>query len=280
MKKTLAICSPNKNAYSETFIQAHKNLPFAIKYYYDGLLPTKLEGTNNLFEFTLAEKIKIRTNKYFSLSEHALANSFKREKVDCVLAEYGLTGTAVLKVAEQLKLPMVVYFFGYDASVKEVVEKYAEGYKKVFAYASAVMVVSKKMKDDLIALGCPAAKLVVSACGPNPAFFENKPLYNKQQFIAVGRFVEKKAPYLTILSFKKVVENFPAAKLVMVGDGDLLWICKKLVDALKLCDNIEFRGVLTPVEIKLLFEESIAFVQHSIIADDGDAEADAGDAGG
>jgi colanic acid/amylovoran biosynthesis glycosyltransferase len=272
MKRTLAICSPSKNAYSETFIQAHKNLPFTIKYYYDGLLPTQLEGTESLYQFSFSEKIKIRTHKHFTLSEHAFVNSLKREKVDCILAEYGLTGAVVLKIAAHLGLPMVVYFFGYDASVRSVLEAYENGYKKVFDYAAAVMVVSNKMKDDLIALGCPAGKLFVSACGPNPVFFDNKPSYDQPQFIAVGRFVEKKAPYLTILAFKKVVDTYPAAKLIMVGDGELLWICRKLVEALKLGDNIELRGVLAPAEIQLLFEGSIAFVQHSIIADDGDAE--------
>jgi glycosyltransferase involved in cell wall biosynthesis len=88
----------------------------------------------------------------------------------------------------------------------------------------------------------------------------------------VGRFVDKKAPYLTILAFKKVSEEFPTAKLIMIGNGPLLNTCKNLAEAMNLTDKIEFKGVLKPLEIQSLFEDSLAFVQHSIVADDGDAE--------
>ena len=201
--KTLAIFSPDQNAYSETFIQSHKGLPFNIKYYYGGFLPTKLEGEKDLFQFSLAEKIKIRANRNLCLSEHALFNSLKRERVDCVLAEYGPTASAVLKVVQLSKIPMVVHFHGYDATAKLAVQQNKESYKKVFSYAAGVIAVSEKMKSDLLNLGCPSEKLVVSVYGINPTFLENKPDYNKQQFIAVGRFVEKKAPYLTLVAFKK-----------------------------------------------------------------------------
>jgi len=232
----------------------------------------KLEGGSSLTQFTLAERIKKRFNKGFTLYEHALINSLKREKVDGVLAEYGPTACQNLDVVKFLKLPLVVHFFGYDASLISVLKNYADQYKKLFSYVDAVVVVSKKMKNDLLALGCPSDKLVISICGPDPDFFKLKPSYDKQQFIAVGRFVEKKAPYLTLLAFKKVVYIYPKAKLIMVGDGHLLVMCKNLVKALNFENNIEFRGVLTPEEIQLLYMDSLAFVQHSIIAESGDSE--------
>lgn len=155
MKKTLAIFSPNQNAYSETFIQAHKSLPFNIKYYYGGYLPAYLESSLGLMQFNLAQRVKKRFNKNFNLSEHALINSLKREKVDCVLAEYGPTACATLKVVEFLNIPLIVHFFGFDASFRPTIEEYRENYKLVFGYAKSVVVVSKKMQQDLIKLGCP-----------------------------------------------------------------------------------------------------------------------------
>jgi colanic acid/amylovoran biosynthesis glycosyltransferase len=97
-------------------------------------------------------------------------------------------------------------------------------------------------------------------------------VYKKRQFISVGRFVNKKAPHLTILAFKKVVEEFPEARLVMVGDGELLNICKELVRALDLENNIEFKGICDSTQIKELFTKSIAYAQHSIVAENGDSE--------
>lgn len=270
--KTLAIFSPGKNAYSETFIQAHKKLPFNIKYYYDGELPTKLEGDENIAQFNPWQRVKKKLNSSFDFHEHALINSLQKEKVDYVLAEYGPTACAVLKVVEHLKIPMAVHFHGYDASIKKVLTDYEERYKKVFDYAKSVIAVSNKMKETLINAGCPADKIIVSVYGPDPVFFNNHPLYRTQQFIAVGRFVEKKAPALTIRAFKKVVHKYPNATLVMIGDGELLQDCKKLVIESGLENKVTFKGVQSSAEIQNLMERSIAFVQHSVTASNGDSE--------
>jgi len=270
--KILAIFSPGKNAYSETFIQAHKKLPFKIKYYYDGELPTKLEGYENMIQFNPWQRVKKKLNNTFDFHEHALINSLKKEKVDYVLAEYGPTACATLKVVQHLKIPMIVHFHGYDASIKKVLSDYKEPYKEVFDYANSVIVVSNKMKETLINAGCPADKIIVSVYGPDPVFFNNHPLYHSQQFIAVGRFVEKKAPGVTIRAFKKVADKYPNATLVMAGDGELLNDCKKLVCDLGLTNKVIIKGVQSSAEIQTLMEGSIAFVQHSVTAPNGDSE--------
>jgi len=269
---TLAIFSPNKNVYSETFIQAHKNLPFNIKFYYGGYLPSGLEGEADILKLSFFERIKRRLLRGFSFQEKKILFSLRKEKVNCVLAEYGITAAESLKIVKHLQLPLIVHFHGFDASIKNLIDTYKEKYKSVFNYASGVIVVSSKMQSDLISLGCPKQKIIINPCGPNDSFFKIVPDYKNLQFISVGRFVEKKAPYLTIFSFKKVVEQFPSAKLIMVGTGDLLNICKDLVHCLKLDNNIEFRGICTPVEVKELFKKSLAFVQHSITAENGDSE--------
>lgn len=270
--KTLAIFSPGNNSYSETFIQAHKRLPFKIKYYYGGELPTKMEGDENMAQFSSWQRVKKKLNNSFTFHEHALINSLQKEKVDYVLAEYGPTACAVLKVVQYLKIPMVVHFHGYDASIKDVLTDYEEPYKKVFAYADSVIAVSNKMKETLINAGCPADKIIVSVYGPDPGFFNNHPLYKTQQFIAVGRFVEKKAPEVTIRAFKEVADKYPNATLVMAGDGELLNDCKKLVNDSGLINKVIFKGVQSSAEIQTLMEGSIAFVQHSVTAPNGDSE--------
>ncbi len=270
--KTLAIISPNELAYSESFIQAHKNLPFKIKYYFGGFFPTSLEGYGKIATYNRISRIRNRFSKKFSISELSLMTSFKRENVDCVLAEYGPTASKVLNVVKHLDIPMVVHFHGFDASHKPTIDEFAEHYKKVFKYAQAVIVVSKKMNKALLKLGCPSDKIVLATYGPNEAYLGNKPLYKKQQFIAVGRFVDKKAPYLTIAAFNKVLQEFPNAKLLMVGDGPLLNTCKKLTAYWNIENSIEFKGVKTCREILSYMEDSIAFLQHSIIADSGDSE--------
>lgn len=226
----------------------------------------------SLQQFSIVQRIKKRFDTRFDLFETALLQSLQKEKVNCVLAEYGPTACRSLKVIAHLNIPLLVHFHGYDASVKSLLEEYAEEYKKIFAYATAIVVVSGKMKENMLALGCPQEKIVMAVYGPDPIFFNIRPHYEQPQLIAVGRFVEKKGHALTIAAFKKVVNIYPAAKLVMVGDGELLASCKKMAIDLGLDKNIEFAGVRSREEIQLLFKTSIAFVQHSITATNGDSE--------
>jgi colanic acid/amylovoran biosynthesis glycosyltransferase len=272
LKKKLAIFSPGETPNPETFIQAHKNLPFNIRYYYGGWIPTKLESSPDLLHFNLIQRIKKKVNKKFNLWEYALINSLKKEKVDCVLAEYGLSACETLNVVKFLNIPLIVHFFGFDATVKSILEQYRTKYQEVFSYATSIVVVSEKMKYDLINLGCPPGKITLTYCGPDESFFKAKPHFQQRQFLSIGRFVDKKAPYFTIAAFKQVALRFPDARLIMIGDGILLNTCKNLSKLWSIEQNIDFMGVKTPTEIFNLFQDSLAFVQHSITADNGDSE--------
>jgi len=271
----IAMVSPSHNAYSETFIQAHKDLlKGKVYFFYSGILPTKLEGGNliNSRRLRILDIIKGHFNlNRFSLPEIALLNAFKKNKIDVVLAEYGETAQKILKICKLLNLPLIVHFHGYDASVSEII-KSNNNYKEVFETASYVVVVSKKMYQDFLNLGCPEQKLVYNVCGPRDEFFKVHPNFSKRQFIAIGRFVDKKAPYNLILSFLKVIEKFPEAKLIMAGDGQLLDTCKNLVKYYRLEANISFVGVISPEKYREYLVESLAFVQHSVTAENGDSE--------
>lgn len=271
----IALLSPNQNAYSETFIQAHKNLlKGKVFYYYGEELPNKLEGglVINSRKRRILDIIKghFCLNR-FSLEEQALITSFKKYKIDLVLAEYGGTGEKIIPVCRELNLPFIVHFHGFDASISEII-KIKKKYKKVFDNASYVVVVSKKMYRDLLNWGCPQNKLVYNVCGPNEKFFEVKPKFSKQQFISIGRFVDKKAPYYLILSFLKIIEEFPEAKLIMAGNGQLLNSCQNLIRFYNLEANVKLVGVITPEKYREYLEESLAVVQHSITAENGDSE--------
>ncbi|AVR43844.1 hypothetical protein C7S20_00345 [Christiangramia fulva] len=275
MKLNIALCSPNKNAYSETFIQAHKRLlKGTIFYYYDGELPSKLENglVINSRKKRLLDLFKGHLNlNRFSLPEQALLTSFKKNKIDVVLAEYGTTAMKLLPVCEELELPIIVHFHGFDASRTDLLLQ-NDHYKKLFDYAKFIVIVSKKMETDLLNMGCPSQKLIYNVYGPGEEFFEVQPQFSKPQFIFAGRFVDKKAPHYLILSFLEVVKSFPDAILIMAGDGVLKESCENLVEYYELEKNIIFPGVVDASMLRKYFIESLAYVQHSVTAKDGDSE--------
>jgi glycosyltransferase involved in cell wall biosynthesis len=128
------------------------------------------------------------------------------------------------------------------------------------------------MEGVLLDMGCPKNKLVYNVYGPRLDFQEITPKFTKQQFVAVGRFTNKKAPYYTILAFKEVLAEFPNAQLLMAGDGALLESCQNLVCYYGLSEQVQFLGVISQEHYRKLLSESLAFVQHSVTATDGDME--------
>ena len=278
MKINLAIISPNQRIYSETFIQAHKYIPnMNIKFYYQEIPPTILEGKGALgFQrkwIRVLHRILIEgTNSPFSYNEDIFARSLRKEKINCVLAEYGPTGAGVLKICRWLKIPLLVHFHGYDASKHKTLEQYKTDYKDMFQYASAVIVVSKVMQDRIEELGCPSEKIYYNPYGPQSRFLAMKPSLDQKLFISAGRFVDKKAHYYTILAFNEVLKVHPDARLVIAGDGVLLNTCINLVRNLKIEHAVEFPGVITHNEFENYLKIARAYVQHSITTLDGDME--------
>lgn len=272
----IAIFSPNQNPYSETFIQAHKNgLKDRVFYYYGRGLGIQLEGESTLMPHFLYKLHRIyaklfrKGNRY--LWTQRLLYNLKKNKIDAVLVEYGTHAHHLLPALKASKLPVTVHFHGYDASITEVV-KFCNSYKEVFALVKNVIAVSKVMYSSLLDLGCPEDKLIYNVYGPQKLFETVRPNFSKKQFVAIGRFTNKKSPYYTILAFKKVLKIHPDARLVIGGKGELFDVCYNLIKHFKLENNITLLGIIKPEEYVALLEESLAFVQHSITALSGDME--------
>lgn len=274
-QKHIAICSPNKNTYSETFIQAQKEgLGGEVYYYYGGELPTHLENFGKLFnqKDILINKIKQQLKlTIFNANEIAFIFSLKKNKIQVVIAQYGTTAYRIVEICKYLKIPLITHFHGYDASVYKVIEN-CKNYKDVFEYSSYVICVSISMKEKLFLLGCSPEKLIYNACVPALSFLDIRPKFTEPIFIGLGRFVEKKAPYYTILAFSQVVKKYPRAKLVIGGNGHLYEVCKNLVQYLKIENNVLLPGILSKEKFTEYLENALAFVQHSITTISGDQE--------
>ncbi len=200
----------------------------------------------------------------------AFASVFKH--CDVVLAQYGVVGVQSLEACMITRKPLVVHFHGYDASRRDLIEKYATYYRQVFQYASAVISVSRAMSEGLLRLGCPASKIVLNVYGVRPFSRKADVLHSGPNLVSVGRFVDKKCPVLSILAFERVAGGISNAKLTMIGDGPLLGTCKDLVRALKLDNQIVFKGAQPHSAVLEEMLSSRAFIQHSVTAQNGDSE--------
>lgn len=201
------------------------------------------------------------------------ASLLRATRADVVLAEYGTTGAAMWRACEAEDLPLVVHFHGYDASRTAVLERYADEYREMFDYASAVVVVSRAMRDRVVGLGAPAEKVVLNPCSVDlGAFSAGAPDQAPPTFLAVGRLVEKKAPHLLVLAFADVRRKVPEARLRIVGEGELMGVVADLVTGLGLGEAVDLLGAQPHEVVRQEMQRARAFVQHSVVAADGDSE--------
>jgi len=275
----VAIISPNQNAYSETFIQAHRKIDSSVLYYFGGNIPNQLEGYGYLDKnFFFLQKLFIRAIKTlfkneYSYAEYVLANSFKKRRVDVVLAEFGTTGASLTNICKKSQIPLVTIFHGADASIRDLIDTYKEKYSELFTYSIRIVAVSKIIALRLQEMGCLKEKIIYTPCAPSDKFIEIIPTFKeKKSFVALGRFVEKKAPYYTILAIKKVSEKHPDVKLYYGGDGVLFSLCEHLIRYFKLERNVILLGKIGPEEFMKILSNVSGLIQHSITASNGDME--------
>ncbi len=302
-RPVVCLITPREFSYSETFIRDHvRQLPAQVRVLYGG---SRRGGTSAMAEASgLALLEMLVTRAYFPnrrgdgrglvsmpgrgldliwkhifkasrqpFSERALRKYLRRERVQAVLAEFGQTGAQVMGACSSAGVPLIVHFHGSDIYKQKWIDLYLPAYREMFAVAAAIIAVSQDMVERLAALGAPRDKLFNNPCGVDVnRFFGADPATAPPTFLAVGRFVEKKAPHLTLLAFKEVFDRHPQARLVMVGDGPLLEPCRQMAKALHIDRAVSYPGVRSHLEVATTMRSVRAYVQHSMRTSLGDAE--------
>jgi colanic acid/amylovoran biosynthesis glycosyltransferase len=279
-ERILCVISPQENAYSQTFVQAHKEyLPAKIKSLYakdyenfsdenGPLVGPELPGR---FSRALLRRSFKLDHQFFQ--QRALARFLEQNNVDAILAEFGPTATLVMDACDKMNVPLIAHFHGFDAYRQRTLETFGRRYPELFEIADAIVAVSRDMQAQLVNLGAPADKVHYNSCGVEPSVFKDAdPLHSPPVFVAVGRFVNKKAPHLTLLAFKAALEKCPEARLVMIGDGPLWEACRQMTMSMGLSGAVELQGVRSQAEVATAMQQARAFVQHSITTHDGDSE--------
>jgi glycosyltransferase involved in cell wall biosynthesis len=279
---TLLVFAPTRRAASETFIRANlRGLPFQVHAYFGDERPPMqplrcLYGVAVLISKAFTKLGWLRLASWPAALVAMLI--VRCHHPDVVLAEFGFHAIRVMHVARWSGVPLVVHFRGSDASSESKFRRLEQRYRQLMHVASGFIVKSIPMSSTLQSLGAPAALVLISPSGADAALFRGaSPETAPPMFLAVGRFVPKKGPLLTIAAFERLLSQLPeslasACRLVMVGDGPMLEAAKGLVRQQSLTTQVRFAGVLPPTEIAALMRQVRGFVQHSLVAPDGDSE--------
>jgi colanic acid/amylovoran biosynthesis glycosyltransferase len=286
----LAIAAPSFDLPSETFIRDHAR---AIAPGHTVLICNRSDSTEVLgcpvlsgvpapfpAWTTLSERvrnaIRFRYKHYvrFDLDRADKARTvafLKEHRVDALLVEYLNYAVLFSSAAEKAGVPLFAHAHGYDASMLAGEAVWRRRYRRLFASAAGVIAPSQFLADRIARLGCPSNRLNVNPCGVDPQAF-GPSSYNRHRFLAVGRFVEKKAPQHTVSAFARVAAKTPTAALDFIGDGHLLEECRNLAKQLAVADKVHFHGAQPFETVRKFMSQASIFLQHSVMSKSGDCE--------
>lgn len=289
-RPAICIVQPRVGVLTETFIEAHfRHLTPPVSRLECDPFPTHSDDGDPLFSLghravhrmigRIVGLDDLRSDRALARRlprgwrNRVLTQHLRRMRVGVVLAEYGPTGVAIREACVAARIPMVVHFHGYDAYKHTVLTDHRRTYRQLFADATAIVAVSRHMQSQLIRLGAPSDKVMYNPYGIDVDQFRGtRPDLNPGVFLAVGRFVEKKAPDLTIRAFAAVAQKHSGARLVMIGDGPLTNCCKEIAASQGLSDRIDFTGPLCHEEVARHMASARCLVQHSVTPASGDRE--------
>lgn len=109
-------------------------------------------------------------------------------------------------------------------------------------------VISESTADDLVARGVPRENISIIHCGIDNQRYRvagTTSKYEQPTVLYLGRIKKYKSVQDLIRAFALVKKNLTDARLMVVGAGDYLEPLKKLVDDLKLANDVEFPGFVS-----------------------------------
>jgi len=271
--RRLLVFAPTRRAASETFVRANlEGMPFEVQAYFGDECPWNQPAR-------LAYGLAVFLSKVFTrmgllqLAGWPAALVAKRliarHRPDLVLAEFGFHAVRVMEAVRPMNVPFVVHFRGSDLSARSKLGVLRCRYRRLMALASGLICKSQPMAQTLQELGAPSDHILISASGANAQLFHGcDPGAAPPVCLAVGRFVAKKGPLHTIRAFA----SQPHGQLWMVGEGPLFHEAKALAAQLHLGSRIRFLGARPQADVAALMRQVRVFVQHSLVAADGDSE--------
>lgn len=220
----------------------------------------------------LSNRVRHGTSRLpFGEAKDALTRFLRDEQVEVILAEFGTQALALAPLANTLGIPIFTYFRGTDASKAIRTERMRSAYRKMMPRLAGVFSVSRFLLDNLAKHGISHPNSTVIPSGVDIRRFAPQ-AKAPHSFLAVGRFVEKKAPMTTLRAFAEATADLPGARLDFIGDGPLLEPTRALAQELGVAGKLRFHGAQPHHTVRDRLMSTQFFLQHSVTARDGNTE--------
>lgn len=198
-----------------------------------------------------------------------------------VHAHFGTDAALALPMVRALGVPMVTTLHGYDVSrsaARLVTSgrlswmRYAFSRARLARECELFLAVSDALRERAVAAGFPAGRTVTHYNGIDLTRFAVGAGAEGLTVLHVGRLVAKKGTAVLLRAFARVRGDFPAAELVIVGDGPLRARLERLARELGLGGSVRFEGFQPPAVVADWMRRAAVLAVPSVTARDGDAE--------
>ena len=241
--------------------------------------------TDNLEKFPANEIYSIK-NSFFEKVKYTIFKNTKyfedvltNKKAELIHAHYGIEGVYALSLKEKLNLPLITSIYGHDITrlPKFTIEHpswfiYWLNFNNLKNKCDLFLSYSLFFTSKLEALGVNRNKIKTHYIGIKVRNYDCKPDYSSKAITTAGRLVEKKGTEYLIKAFSLTLKKYPAAKLVIIGDGYLKNRLIKLTNELKISTNVFFVGWKNRDDVIKTMIGSSIFAMPSVTASDGDSE--------
>ncbi len=164
----------------------------------------------------------IRAERACPLYKNWLFHQLKNNRPDVLHAHFAPVGCHYLDLAQQLGVPLVVSFYGFDYQRLPFQKPvYRERYRQLFEGAAAITCAGEHGREVLMKQGCPAGKITVLPMSFRPEdfpFFEREKMPGQLRLVQVATITEKKGYMDTLAALAVARTNCPNIHLTIAGE--------------------------------------------------------------
>lgn len=200
---------------------------------------------------------------------------------DILVSHFGPDGCFAAPVARRLRIPHVVFFYGYDVNITGTSRwnLWSHLYPRLFATADSICTTSEYLAARVRSLGAPASKVTVIHVGIDTSFF---PLSHPAdrvdgqvvRLLHVGRLTAKKSPLQLLRAVQAAAGLCPKLRfeLTIAGDGELAEASRLLARALGMEATVTFAGRVDRSQVRTLLATHHLYTQYCETTPAGETE--------
>ncbi len=204
----------------------------------------------------------------------------KENDIKLIHAHFGTFAYKLIKLKKNVNIPLIVTFYGVDASHYIRIPSWRKKYKKMFTVGDKFIALCDEVKERFINCGCPREKIEVWDIGINIDEFPymERKKGEKVKFLVVARFREKKGYPVLLEAFSMLLKIYKNINLTIIGYGPLRQNIECQIKELDLKDNVILIDTtnIQSENFNKLFKDALynhdIFVLPSLIAKSGDDE--------